>query len=57
MIVCSSFAATAGHRSSWKDQRLERLISENAARIGFRPTRRVIEVEGVCARCIATGAD
>ncbi len=39
-----------------EDQRLEDLIAENAALIGFRPTQHVIEVEGVCATCIVAGA-
>ena len=52
-FICSKCGASV----ELEDQRLERLISENAARIEFRPTRRVIEVEGICARCIATGAD
>ena len=51
-FICSKCGASV----ELEDQRLERLISEDAALIGFRPTRRVIEVEGVCARCIATGA-
>ena len=31
------------------------LISEDAALVGFLPTRRVLEVEGTCARCSAEG--
>ncbi len=38
-----------------EDRRFESLLSENAALIGFRANRRVIEVEGTCARCIADG--
>ena len=52
-FICSNCGASV----ELEDQRLERLISENAALIGFRPTRRVIEVEGTCATCIAAGAD
>lgn len=37
-----------------EDQRLEHLIAENTVLLGFSPTRRVVEVEGTCARCIAT---
>ena len=51
-FICSNCGASV----ELEDQRLERLISEDAALIGFRPTRRVIEVEGVCATCIAAGA-
>ena len=51
-FICS----TCGASTELEDQRLERLITKGAAHIGFRPTRRVIEVEGTCAQCIATGA-
>ena len=51
-FICSNCGASV----ELEDRRLERLISENAALIGFRPKRRVIEVEGTCARCIAAGA-
>ena len=51
-FICSN----CGSSVELEDQRLERLISENAALIGFRPKRRVIEVEGTCATCIAAGA-
>ena len=50
-LICSNCGASA----ELEDPRLDRLISENAALIGFRPKRRVIEVEGVCATCIADG--
>ena len=51
-FVCS----TCGASTELEDQRLERLITEGAAHIGFRPTRRVVEVEGTCAQCLATGS-
>ena len=51
-FICS----TCGASVELEDRRLECLISENAALIGFRPTRRVVEVEGICATCIAAGA-
>ena len=51
-FICSHCGASV----ELEDQRLECLISENAALIGFRATRRVIEVEGTCAHCIAAGA-
>ena len=51
-FICSN----CGSSVELEDQRLECLISENAALIGFRPTRRVIEVEGTCKSCIAAGA-
>ena len=52
-FICSNCGASV----ELEDPRLERLISEKAALIGFRPTRRVVEVEGVCASCVAAGAN
>ena len=51
-FICS----TCGASVELEDRRLACLISENAALIGFRPTRRVVEVEGICTRCIPAGA-
>ena len=51
-FICSNCGASV----ELEDQRLETLISENAALVGFRPTHRVIEVEGTCTTCIAAGA-
>lgn len=51
-LICSDCGASV----ELEDQRLESLISENAAHVGFRPARRVVEVEGTCASCIAAGA-
>ena len=51
-FICSNCGASA----ELEDPRVGRLLSEHAALIGFRATRRVIEVEGTCARCIAAGA-
>ena len=51
-FICSNCGAS----TELEDQRLERLITEDAALIGFRPTRRVVEVEGTCAQCLATGS-
>ena len=39
-----------------EDLRVGQLLAEDAAVIGFRVTRRVVEVEGACASCIAAGA-
>ena len=40
-----------------EDQRVEQLLAEDAAnRLGFRVTRRVVEVEGPCRNCIAAGS-
>ena len=38
------------------DPRIEQLLAENAADLGYRVTRRVVEVEGTCASCIAASA-
>lgn len=35
---------------------VSRLLSEAAAVLEFRASRRVVEVEGTCARCITAGA-
>ena len=51
-FICSNCGASV----ELEDQRLECLISEDAAHIGFRPTRRVVEVEGTCSGCVAAGA-
>ena len=51
-FICSH----CGTSVELEDRRLERLISEKAALIGFRPARRMVEVEGACARCVAAGA-
>ena len=51
-FICSNCGASV----ELEDRRLECLLAEDAALIGFRATRRVIEVEGVCATCIAAGA-
>ena len=51
-FICSNCGASV----ELEDQRFECLISEDAALIGFRATRRVVEVEGTCASCIADGA-
>ena len=51
-FICSNCGASV----ELEDQRLEGLISEDAALIGFSPTRRVVEVEGTCARCRPAGA-
>ena len=51
-FICSNCGASF----EMENPQLEGLISENAALIGFRPTRRVVEIVGVCATCIAAGA-
>ena len=36
-----------------EDPRLEQQLAEDAAGLGFRVTRRVVEVQGTCASCLA----
>lgn len=38
-----------------EDSRIEHLLAEHAAALGYRATRRVIEVDGTCPSCIAAG--
>ncbi len=51
-FVCSHCGASA----EIEDPRVGTLLLEDAATLGFQPTRRVIEVEGTCAQCTASGA-
>ena len=51
-FICNTCGAT----KEWEDQRLENLIIETAAQIGFFASRRVIEVEGTCTACNDAGA-
>ena len=51
-FICSKCEASA----ELEDPRLERLLAEVAAVLGFRVTRRMVEVQGTCASCIAAGA-
>jgi len=37
-----------------EDPRLEHLISQNTALLGFSPIRRMVEIEGICIHCTAT---
>ncbi|MEO0412118.1 MAG: Fur family transcriptional regulator [Pseudomonadota bacterium] len=39
-----------------EDQRLSGVISQAAGSMEFRPQRRVIEVEGICKRCVSAGS-
>ncbi len=50
-FICSDCGASA----ELEDLRVERLLAEDAAVLGYRVTRRVVEVEGTCASCIAAG--
>lgn len=51
-FICSNCGASA----ELEDLRVKRLLTEDAAVLGFRVTRRVIEVEGTCPRCVEAGA-
>ena len=50
-FICSN----CGVSTESEDPRVEQLLAEDAAILGFRVTRRVIEVEGTCGSCIAAG--
>lgn len=51
---CLFFICTGcGASTESEDPRVEQLLAEDAADLGYRVTRRVIEVEGTCASCIA----
>ena len=39
-----------------EDPRIEGLLAEDAAVLGFVATRRTVEVQGMCARCAEAGA-
>ena len=51
-FICSDCGASA----ELEDLRVEQLLAEDAAVLGYRVTRRVVEVEGTCASCIAAAA-
>ena len=48
-FICSDCGASA----ELEDPRIEALLSEDAANLGFCVTRRVVEVNGTCAACLA----
>lgn len=50
-FLCSSCGASA----EWEDERIGRLLAEDAAALGYRVTRPMVEVEGTCRRCIEAG--
>ncbi len=51
-FICTNCGASA----ELEDARVEELLAEDAAALGYRVARRVVEVEGICATCIAAGA-
>ena len=52
------FFICGGCRTSFEleDPRIGGLLDEDAAGLGFVATRRTVEVEGRCARCVEAGA-
>ncbi len=52
------FFICSGCRSSveLEDSRIGGLLAEDAAALGFVATRRMVEVQGTCARCAEAGA-
>ena len=50
-FMCSN----CGVPAESEDPRVEQLLAEDAAVLGFRVTRRVVEVEGTGRRCISAG--
>jgi len=51
-FVCSSCGASA----ELEDPRVERLLAEDADVLGFRLSRRIVEVQGMCRQCVEAGA-
>ena len=49
LFIC----AGCGASTELEDSRIERLLAEDAAKLGFSMTRRVLEVAGTCGSCIA----
>ncbi|MEM7428254.1 MAG: Fur family transcriptional regulator [Pseudomonadota bacterium] len=51
-VICSHCGAS----DELEDARVEHLLAENAQAIGYRLERSVVEVQGICEECIASGA-
>ena len=51
-FICSECRASV----ELEDPRIEGLLAEDAALLGFVATRRTVEIEGMCARCAEAGA-
>ncbi len=51
MSLCGARGASAELEDPW----VEQLLAEDAAVLEYRVTRRVVEVQGACASCIAAG--
>lgn len=51
-FICNACGASA----ELEDSRVGQLLAEDAAVLGYRVTRHVVEVGGTCPSCVATGA-
>ena len=51
-FICS----ICGASTEMEDPRVVEVLAEDAAALGYRVTRRVVEVEGACPSCIPAGA-
>ena len=51
-FICNGCRASV----EFEDRRIGGLLAEDAAGFGFVATRRMVEVEGLCARCAEAGA-
>ena len=51
-FICSS----CGLSVEIEDPRIEGLLADDAAALGFASTRRIVEVEGICAQCVEASA-
>ncbi|MYD98003.1 MAG: transcriptional repressor [Gammaproteobacteria bacterium] len=45
-----------GASTELEDPRVVQVLAEDAATLGYRVDRRVVEVEGACSNCVPTGA-
>ena len=50
-IICNSCGAS----DELEDTRIEQLLAEDAARLGYRLEKKIVEVQGTCADCIDAG--
>ncbi len=51
-FICS----ICGASTEMEDPRVVQVLTEDAAALGYRVTRRVVEVEGACPSCLPVGA-
>ena len=55
VALAMSLCGARGASAELEDPRVEQLLAEDAAVLEYRVTRRVVEVQGACASCIAAG--